>query len=275
MATSLKTLRDAPVGKTRLRLLAGPDGYVGVLLPPGGAMRRFEGDDPEALWRKLLAEVGRAHPDYFGFDGAMARFRSYFPGGFSDPDYAATERAYKDQAVQKIGQILSLDQARVGGAEACAAAVRAFQATNLVFPVEKARIKDVLSGPQGDAFLTGAVSFAEGDVAGGLAAMIAAIKATSSASWPMLTYLPYLWRPDHHMFLKPQVTCDFADRVGHPFSRDYAQGLVPAVYDSLLDLAAETQREIAALAPRDLIDVQSFIWVVGACGPDDGPKDKA
>lgn len=264
MATTLKTLRDEVVGKTRLRLLQGADGYVGAILSANGAVQRFEGDDPEVLWRKLLAEVGRAHPDYFGFDGARTRFQSYFPNGFADPRYAREERDYKDQAVAKVATILSLKIARDGGEAARAAAIKAFQATNLVFPVEKARIKDVLSTAHGDAFLTGAARFADGEIGTGLDQMTTAIGEVTSASWPMLTYLPFLWRPDRHIFLKPKVTCDFADRVGHAFGRDYDQGIVPAVYESLLDLAEETRREIAPLGPRDLIDVQSFIWVVGA-----------
>jgi len=36
-----------------------------------------------------------------------------------------------------------------------------------------------------------------------------------------------------------------------------------AVYDSLLDLIARTEQEIADLHPRDRIDVQSFIWAIG------------
>lgn len=35
------------------------------------------------------------------------------------------------------------------------------------------------------------------------------------------------------------------------------------VYHSLLDLAARTEKELGDPAPRDRIDVQSFIWVVG------------
>ena len=66
------------------------------------------------------------------------------------------------------------------------------------------------------------------------------------------------------MFLKPEVTGDFAVRVGHRFASDYEPGLNIAVYDSLLDLAARTSAELADLNPRDRIDVQSFIWVIGA-----------
>lgn len=273
MATSLKTIRTEQVGKTTVRLLQGGERYIGAVIPAGGKPAQFEGDDPDVLWRKLLGEVGRAHPDYFGFDGAMLRFLRNFPKGFADEGYAHHERIYKDEAVAKIGGMLPLEAARQAGPEQCAAAVRAFQATNLVFQVEKARIKEVLLGAKGSAFLASAARFADGEPDAGLAGMVDAIGVSSQPSWPMLTYLPFMWRPDRHIFLKPQVTRDFADRVGHSFGRDYDQGFAPAVYDSLLDLADETHREIASLQPRDLIDVQSFIWVVGTYTNENGVED--
>ena len=36
------------------------------------------------------------------------------------------------------------------------------------------------------------------------------------------------------------------------------------VYQSLLDLASGTREAIGGLQPRDFIDVQSFVWVVGS-----------
>ena len=78
-----------------------------------------------------------------------------------------------------------------------------------------------------------------------------------------MTYLPFLWRPEEHMFLKPEVTKDFAARVGHGFAAEYEPRLNISVYESLLDLAAKTALELADLKPRDRIDAQSFIWVVG------------
>jgi hypothetical protein len=65
------------------------------------------------------------------------------------------------------------------------------------------------------------------------------------------------------MFLKPEATKDFAVRVGHRFASDYEPALDIAVYDSLLNLADRTAAELSDLKPRDRIDVQSFIWVVG------------
>jgi hypothetical protein len=39
--------------------------------------------------------------------------------------------------------------------------------------------------------------------------------------------------------------------------------MVEQVYASLLDLVERTSHELSDLQPRDRIDIQSFIWVVG------------
>ena len=65
------------------------------------------------------------------------------------------------------------------------------------------------------------------------------------------------------MFLKPEATKDFATRVGHPLASLYKAQLDFDVYTSLLDLADTITEELSNLAPRDRIDIQSFIWVVG------------
>ena len=66
------------------------------------------------------------------------------------------------------------------------------------------------------------------------------------------------------MFLKPEVTKDFAVRVQHRLEHDYSSKMDLAVYESLLDLAGQISRTFAGLEPRDMIDIQSVIWVLGA-----------
>lgn len=61
----------------------------------------------------------------------------------------------------------------------------------------------------------------------------------------------------------PEATKDYAARVGHPFASDYETRLNIDVYASLLDLVERTNQELADLRPRDRIDNQSFIWMVG------------
>ncbi len=71
------------------------------------------------------------------------------------------------------------------------------------------------------------------------------------------------------MFLKPEVTRDFAARVGHPFADAYAPDLCPSVYDALLDFVRATEEALIDLRPVDRINVQSFIFVVGRYTEDD------
>ena len=115
-----------------------------------------------------------------------------------------------------------------------------------------------------DEFIRAAARFTLGEGKPALLQMERALKPNDNAKWTIATYLPFLWRPEEHMFLKPEVTKDFAARVGHRFARDYVARLDFPVYESLLDLVSRTDGELAELKPRDHIDVQSFIWVVGA-----------
>lgn len=196
-----------------------------------------------------------------GFGGARNRFRRFFPNGFQCEDFCSGERDYKVAAKSKLDQTVPLADATSGSGFG-ERVLSVFQATNLLSPFEKAHLQDVLRGPSSDAFIRAAARFATGDKSA-LIEMEHALKPYDSAKWTAVTYLPFLWRPETHMFLKPEVTVDFAVRVGHRFASDYEPRLGINVYDSLLDLAAKTVNELAELEPRDRIDVQSFIWVVG------------
>lgn len=109
-----------------------------------------------------------------------------------------------------------------------------------------------------------AARFRTGDLKAGLQQMQRALKPHAVARWTAVTFLPFLWRPDAHMFLKPEVTRDFPSRVGHSFASEYGSDLDVRVYERLLDLAGKTESEVADLRPQDRIDVQGFIWVVGS-----------
>lgn len=64
------------------------------------------------------------------------------------------------------------------------------------------------------------------------------------------------------MFLKPNVTRRAASAYGFEF--DYASGPNFRTYASLLAFAARVRKDLADLRPRDMIDLQSFIWVQGS-----------
>jgi hypothetical protein len=77
-----------------------------------------------------------------------------------------------------------------------------------------------------------------------------------------VTVVGFLAQPDRHIFLKPNVTRAAANAYGVRF--DYASRPNWATYQSLLSFAERVRRDQHDLGPRDMIDLQSFIWVQGS-----------
>ena len=260
----MKTLREEAFGKAIVRLVQAPAGYAGIVIRDGVASKPLHGEDATALWLELIEDLDRSSVSYFGFDGARARFSRLFPEGFKGAPYRSHERDYKQRASEQLRANVPLEVAAEATSAECDLIAKVYSRTNLLAAVEQARTREVLKSEHGPGFVRGAAAVAMGDVGAGLAAMQSAMKPFGQPSWPAATYLPYLWRPESEMFLKPRVTVDFAERVGHSFARDYASTFTEPVYRSLLSLVADTRREIESLSPADNIDVQSFIWIIGA-----------
>lgn len=172
------------------------------------------------------------------------------------------EREYKLRAKDQLDALAPVERAlrEPGLGEAV---LKAFRATNLLSPFEQTRLQDLLRGPGSDAFVASVARFAVAPSPTTLGSLAALLKPHGCDKWTIVTYLPFLWRPDVHLYLKPESTKDFAARVGHPFAEQYTPRMDAAVYACLLDLANRTSNEIKGLAPIDRIDIQSFIWVVG------------
>jgi hypothetical protein len=256
-----RTIKETKLDGSILRLVQKDKAFIGIILADGGIKIQIDGTSADDVWRRLHDEAAKANPKYAGFDGARNRFLYWFQGGFYSVNYLANERSYKAKAKSDLESKAPLESAATGSG--FGNAIWSVFQTNLLSPFEKMRVRDVLRGPTADAFIQAAARFTLGEGKPALLDMERALKPHDSAKWTAVTYLPFLWRPEQHMFLKPEATKDFAERVGHRFARDYEPRLNIAVYDSLLDLAVKTMDELEDLKPRDRIDVQSFIWVVG------------
>jgi len=64
------------------------------------------------------------------------------------------------------------------------------------------------------------------------------------------------------MFLKPNVTRVAAAQYGVPFH--YHSGPGWTTYCELLAIAARIRSDLSDLRPRDMIDLQSFLWIQGS-----------
>lgn len=254
-----KTIRQANLGKRALRLAEKDGKFYGL----SDGKICAEGNDPDRVWQQLHNEAGKSDPRYFGYAGAKSRFLKFFPNGFHSEGYASQERDYKIAAKRKLDDTVPLEKALTGSGYG-EAVLSVYRATNMLSPFEKTRLQDVLRGPAADTFIQAVAAFTVEANRNTLARLEATLKPYESAKWTVATYLPYLWQPERHMFLKPEVSKDYAARVGHPFASVYEPGLKFEVYSSLLDLIERTSIVLSDLQPRDRIDIQSFIWVVGA-----------
>ena len=81
-------------------------------------------------------------------------------------------------------------------------------------------------------------------------------------TWPLITVFGFIAQPELHFFLKPNVTRIAAREYGFDFA--YQSRPAWSTYASLLEFAELVRRELSDLAPRDMIDIQSFLWVQGS-----------
>ena len=206
---------------------------------------------------------------------ARRKLLGYFPDGFRDETYLDWERDYKWQAARRWQEELSkatmrelLD--RGDHAEVAQRAVRIESRTNLLFSFEKMALRDALKEP------AGAKGFAEGlyDWLHGTGSehnrferwleVVEDLprRQTRVLTWPVVTVFGFLARPKVHFFLKPTVTRIALEEVGIDF--EYVSRPNAGTYLELLDAARQVKAELADLRPRDMIDIQSFLWVQGS-----------
>jgi hypothetical protein len=85
---------------------------------------------------------------------------------------------------------------------------------------------------------------------------------TRVLTWPVATVFGFIAQPEKHIFLKPLVTRAAAQRYGFDFHYESAPNW--KTYGSLADFAEQVREDQRSLGPRDMIDLQSFIWVMGS-----------
>lgn len=210
-----------------------------------------------------------------GRERCRRKFLRFFPGGFEDETYLDWERDYKWEAHERWESTLgraALRELLESGEfeEAARRAVTVESRTNLLFSFEKMALRDAVKTRAGArAFSQGLFDWLYGS--GGERSKFEAWcetvaglprKQTRVLTWPVVTVFGFIARPKVHVFLKPMVTRAAAGEYGFDFR--YQSRPAWGTYDSLLDFATTVGRDLEELSPRDMIDIQSFIWVQGS-----------
>jgi hypothetical protein len=204
------------------------------------------------------------------------RFLKFFPDGFADDTYREWERNYKWEAHNRFEELLGPDTfrnlLRTGEyVEVANRAVRVESRTNLLFSFEKMALRDAVKSDAGAKIFARAlfelVHGAGRDAREQFERWIDAIaqlprRQTRVLTWPVVTVFPFLAVPDRHIFLKPTTVKKAAERWGFDFR--YHSRPNWGTYANYLDFAATIRHAIRDLKPKDMIDIQSFIWAIGS-----------
>ena len=226
---------------------------------------------------QITMRTGAARKRAISNDAEKARrkFLRFFPDGFTDETYIAWERGYKWRAHERWNDFLPPRTFRelLSGSEyqeIAARALRTLAGTNLLFSFESMALRDALKTTGGaQNFAVGLFEFIHGR--GSLSRrfddwchVIAALpkKQSRVLTHPVVTVFGFIAQPDVHVFFKPNVTRTAAKRYG--FEIEYSSRPSWETYRQVLEFASVIADDLKDLKPRDMIDIQSFIWVTGS-----------
>ena len=217
---------------------------------------------------------------FSGAPGAMRcrrKFLRHFPEGFRDESYLSLEREYKWETHVRWQSALGLPEltrllecGEFRRIATMAARVEQQSQHSMIFSFEKMALRDAIKSDEGaKAFSQGLFDMLHGpesvdarferwcNVVGSLPR-----RKTRVLTWPLATVFGFIAQPDRHLFVKPQVTRSAASKYG--FDLRYRPRPGWGTYARLLEFAEMIRRDQRDLKPRDMIDLQSFIWVQGS-----------
>jgi hypothetical protein len=211
--------------------------------------------DDETLRYRTLAEC-------------IQRFLVDYPEGFYGQKFADNERDYKLKAHREMAELLNQDiflQLISKGKyqEVYNRAMKHISAMNLLHLQEKLALRNGLhSSELKQGFAEALYSYLFGDALfekrfNEFSNFLDGIKA---GKWTIITFFSFTMFPDQHMFIKPTITNNAADICG--FDIRYRPALNYATYAAVLKFSQVLKEALLDLKPRDMIDVQSFMWCI-------------
>ncbi len=214
------------------------------------------------------SEAGDIERHYKDIPSSISFFLEEFPGGFSGEKYHEWERDYKDEghilATELLGRVdLEALLSAKDYPEITSRALKVANKTNLIFPNEKMALKDGLkdvSAQEKFSHSLYALLYGKDELEHRFEGWIRMLESIGAGKWTIASYYLFLVRPDKYMFVKPTVTQAVADLSA--FNISYTSRLNWNTYSKVLKLSEYLKQELRELGPKDMIDVQSFMWCI-------------
>jgi hypothetical protein len=215
---------------------------------------------------------------FASFEAQVAWFEKIFPGGFAGEKYISEERGAADAKGKKGHKTaaIALAQAQLSPEQLASAtpeetfevAKKLLSFTNLVFPMEGPLLFKSMKEEDRPGFVAalGALLHGEGAYGPRFERFTDSLRfwddkgQAKKVTWPLATLLQAFYAPEQHSFVKPTI---FEKQALVLNLKPDKQQLVNSTgYAAFLDVARKTSERLvsAGYAPRDLMDVYSFIW---------------
>lgn len=205
--------------------------------------------------------------------GMIAQFREVYPGGFYGERQASEERDYKVAASQlcmtlfERSQFISLCAAKNWG-ELHERLKRVVSATNLIQgSFEKPKLLDTLAQPTAAECFFVALQdclYGDSEFIDRFEQFCDALNKLDLAKWTYATYILFLREPDKYIFVKPEMLKHCIEKSNHWL--EYQSRPSGRKYLEIIQYANWLKTKISELAPRDMIDVHSFMWHMAPTG---------
>lgn len=205
---------------------------------------------------------------YQSLPQSIEYFLTHFPQGFYGERFNDEEREYKMEA-HALGQDLlgqnEFTKLVESGEfdEICKRALKLANKTNLIFPNEKMALKDGLvanTAKEEFAAQLHSLLYGNGQLGERFSTFAKMLESIDAAKWTTATYFLFILRPEQFMFVKPTITQHAASLCG--FEIYYKPQLNWPTYQAVLKFSDYLRNELSELNPRDMIDVQSFMWCI-------------
>lgn len=205
--------------------------------------------------------------------GATKNFFREFPEGFYDPKYLEQERNFKLETSQLCHQLLGKERfAQLISDKdwnAIAADIKTLvNKTNMLqASFEKPQLIAAFADANQQATLMPALYdclHGEGSPSARLGRYSDVLQDFNLGKWTFATYFLFLNDPQSCMFIKPESIRKALEISQYPAEYDSAP--CAALYEQFLGFAAFLKSRLAEHKPRDMIDIQSFIWIMAPTG---------
>jgi hypothetical protein len=221
-------------------------------------------------WPKVESDAKRATAKQDlpkRFDALVKEFFAFFPTGLHSPECDREERDYKVDASVHARKELNpgaLDELLAAGnhTEVLHRVRRSISKVNLVYPNELMKFGDIptTSHPEVARRLVTLVRAGK-DTPTALEALAEALAPHGAAKWTIVSLIPFLLAPEEWPFVKPTfiergVKATGIDVEYQPTPNARTYSLIRELYEVV---AINLGRK--GFAPRDFIDVQTFLWV--------------